>query len=220
MESRKSAVLAFVCALGVAFAGPRASAGENDIRAPIDLWPTPGGTFALGWRLETQWIRFEGPVSGLQIGLGFLEEHPFRGVQISLLNHMEGTGLQIGVLNSSGAITGIQAGLFNLCTDRTSGLQIGAVNSGHRMEGFQIGVVNLSRILQGGQIGAVNYANEMSGFQVGVVNLARNSCFGVQIGLVNWTDSEKEDFGAMQLGGANIASQNEIACVPLCRISF
>lgn len=220
MESRKTAVPAFVFALATAFVTPDVFAGENGIPAPIDLWPTSGGTIALGWALETPWAWYENPVAGIEIGFGFVEAHPFRGVQISLLNHMEGSGLQIGVLNSSPSITGVQAGLFNLCTDRMVGLQVGAINNGLRVDGFQIGLVNLSRVLQGGQIGAVNYANEMSGFQVGLVNLARNSCFGVQIGLINWSDADEGDFGALEAGVANITPKMELACLPLCRILF
>ncbi len=185
-----------------------------DLNAPLDFWPTERGTLALGWRLGGR------PVSGLEVGLLFSEPESFAGIQLSLINHMAGSGFQAGFVNGATELSGLQMSLFNLTENEMKGAQIGLFNDGYYMDGIQFGVINISRVLRGLQIGIANYANEMSGLQIGVVNFARSSCFGIQFGLINLNEADDCDTGALQVGAANCMSQSEIAVFPILRISF
>lgn len=208
--TRNLAKAIFLFAVLLSEAGARAA----DLNAPLDLWPTEGGTLALGWRAGDR------PVSGFEVGLLFSEPCSFAGIQLSLLNYMSGSGFQAGLVNTSKELAGLQMGLYNLTENEMRGTQMGLVNDGYYMDGVQVGALNISRVLRGLQIGVANYANEMSGLQIGVVNVARSSCFGIQVGLINLNEADDCDMGALQVGVANCLSRSEIAVFPILRLSF
>ena len=126
-------------------------------------------------------------------------------VQIALFNahDKEGYVLQLGIMNFSDTVKGIQCcGIFNTA-DSISGVQIGLVNRttsplkdydpkiramardpGSSMTGMQLGMVNLADSMTGVQFGMVNRSIAVRGLQVGIVNIA-NQLHGIQIGVLN-----------------------------------
>lgn len=121
-----------------------------------------------------------GQVKGLQIG----------GLHNTVLNRME--GLQIAGINNivKKRFTGIQiAGIYNHVNDSMTGLQLAGISNfaRKRTTGLQIaGIANISiREMKGVQVGGVfNYARKLKGVQVGLINISDTSD-GYSIGLIN-----------------------------------
>ena len=59
---------------------------------------------------------------------------------LHFLKH-KGMGVQTGLLNRAGELTGLQVGLYN-AADHGTGLQIGIVNVARSLNGVQIGLSN------------------------------------------------------------------------------
>ena len=57
----------------------------------------------------------------------------------------------------SGYFVGLQTALYNKVKQDTAGMQIGLLNSGGAVMGMQIGLVNLAKSLQGVQLGLLNF---------------------------------------------------------------
>jgi hypothetical protein len=96
-----------------------------------------------------------------------------RGVQIAGLGNVASisVGSQIGLMNGSCELRGLQIGAYN-------GLE-GNVNKPSRGTGLQLGVVNISSgHFNGVQIGLYNFARTLTGVQIGLVNrIMKNSIF-------------------------------------------
>ena len=84
-------------------------------------------------------------VSGLDIGLvNHITGSPSVGLQWSL----------VGIVD--GDFTGLQAGMVNLTKQKSEGLQWGLYNSGGHVSGVQVGIVNVTDTMYGLQIGLIN----------------------------------------------------------------
>jgi hypothetical protein len=70
------------------------------------------------------------------------------------------SGFQVGLFNLCGESRGFQVGLLNSTDSIGSGLQVGIVNSTLEMTGVQIGLVNYTDFMIGFQIGIVNIIRE------------------------------------------------------------
>ena len=106
-----------------------------------------------------------------------------------LYNHVVGrtNGLQIGIINRSNELWGIQAGtffgigLFNDVRGRTIGAQVAVINRSKELYGIQAGPIfgaGLFNDVEGKAIGLqvnlVNRCDELKGLQVGLWNVNRN----------------------------------------------
>jgi hypothetical protein len=71
-----------------------------------------------------------GTSKGVQFGLVSITEANFIGWQSNGVNITKGSfeGLQWGIVNSAGTVSGVQIGLVNYAANMTRGLQIGLVN--------------------------------------------------------------------------------------------
>lgn len=148
-----------------------------------------------------------GTFRGVQVNAFNLVEGSFRGVQISPLANVvaikkgcgvqlggllnwyldDGAGVQFGLLNFSGAFTGVQFGFVNWDSRISTGLMLGAVNiSDSDFEGCEFGLLNTCYgNLRGSQIGLFNFSFARSeGLQLGLFNAAEDHT-GIQIGLLN-----------------------------------
>ncbi|NLG13506.1 MAG: hypothetical protein GX561_04790 [Lentisphaerae bacterium] len=75
--------------------------------------------------------------------------------------HERFSGFQVGLLNLSGESRGLQIGVLMNSTDEVgSGLQIGIINSTTEMNGVQIGLINYTHFMIGFQVGLVNIIRE------------------------------------------------------------
>ncbi|HLD79048.1 MAG TPA: hypothetical protein VJA18_00640 [Candidatus Nanoarchaeia archaeon] len=142
---------------------------------------------------------------GLQAGIISLVGQNFSGAQIGVLNGVDSGavyGLQVGVVNAAD-ISGAQVGVLNITT-QIYGLQIGGANLSLKFDkdpgsvrGAQVGVWNYARDLDGGQAGLFNYVKEeINGLQLGALNIAGDDFNGVQIGLICYA----KDGNYLQLG--------------------
>ncbi len=145
-----------------------------------------GGVFNLN-RTDVRYLQAAGVfnvVGGSFLGL------QAAGVHNNVLKNL--TGLQVaGVSNyAKGKLTGAQvAGVYNHTSDSVNGLQIAGVANYSRKKnnGVQIaGLGNFSnREIKGIQIaGVFNYAKRMKGVQIGLINVS-DSIDGLGIGLIN-----------------------------------
>jgi len=90
-------------------------------------------------------------------------------------------GMQFGVVNvSAQRMTGAQFGMVNHTT-KGSGLQLGVVNSSASFKGAQIGVVNTNWQGSGFMFGVVNVARRLDGAAIGVLNFIGNGYHAVEI---------------------------------------
>ena len=102
-------------------------------------------------------------VTGFDLGLIGRSQY-FNGLQLNLFRNDvkdELAGWQIGIYNSAGQgnSLGLQTGLWNEC---------GSIS------GIQVGLVNLADYAKGFQIGLINRAEDLSGYQIGLVNIIRS----------------------------------------------
>ncbi len=121
-----------------------------------------------------------GHVKGLQLG----------GLSNTVLGAAD--GFQVGGINNlvNRNFTGMQVGgVYNHVSGRMSGFQVGGVSNfaKEKVSGVQVaGVANISnRDMSGVQIGGVfNYAKRLKGVQIGLINVSDTSD-GYSIGLIN-----------------------------------
>ncbi|MEI6945786.1 STN and carboxypeptidase regulatory-like domain-containing protein [Paraflavisolibacter sp. H34] len=122
-----------------------------------------------------------GGVNGLQVGgLNNTVLGGFNGVQIGGISNLAGrslNGLQVGgVYNHvSRNVNGFQlAGVANFARDEARGLQVaGVANIANReMDGLQMsGVFNYAKRLKGVQIGLINLSDSSDGYSIGLINV-------------------------------------------------
>lgn len=122
-----------------------------------------------------------GSVTGLQIGgLHNTSLKNVKGLQAAgINNYVKGNfaGLQIaGVANiNSGTMNGFQAaGVFNYQNRNSNAIQIGGVANigGGEVKGLQVGgVFNYAKKLRGVQIGLINISDTSDGYSIGLVNV-------------------------------------------------
>jgi len=122
-----------------------------------------------------------GSVKGLQIGgVNNTVLHSASGLQIGGVSNIVSrgfTGFQLsGVYNHVGnSVTGFQlAGVGNFAKEKVAGAQVaGVVNiSAKEMDGVQIsGVFNYAKKLKGVQIGLINISDSSDGYSIGLINI-------------------------------------------------
>lgn len=155
---------------------------------------------------------YSGGVNGFELGGLFnIDKKDAEYVQIAGLFNMVGghmTGLQIGGISNTvlDSVRGVQiGGISNFTKDKFSGAQIGGIYNhvGATMDGAQIagianftnhktrgaqvaGIANISsREVSGAQIaGIFNYTHHLKGVQIGLINVSDTS-EGYSIGLIN-----------------------------------
>lgn len=85
------------------------------------------------------------------------------GLAMSVIFNTAGTGTIFG-----------QLGLVNICQEGNLALQLGLINTSGSMRGIQMGLVNVAdKNMTGLQIGLVNVAGRFGGVQLGLVNTSR-----------------------------------------------
>ena len=94
-------------------------------------------------RFVGQWVGKARRMNAVQVNLGNLVEAEFAGIEA-------------GLYNRTGSLTGLQAGLFNDVAHDVNGFQFGLFNSADDVNGFQVGFLNRTVSLRGIQIGLVN----------------------------------------------------------------
>ncbi len=97
--------------------------------------------------IEVSLFAWETDVGGLQVGAYNQVARRFGGLQLScfanlVIGPMDGVQLG-GVLDTAGAVRGVQVGGFNLA-ETTEGVQIGVVNVARTLRGVQLGLVNIA----------------------------------------------------------------------------
>ncbi|THU39874.1 hypothetical protein FAM09_08230 [Niastella caeni] len=137
-----------------------------------------------------------GNVEGLQAsGFSNFVKGNVTGVQLSSIhNHVSGslTGIQASNFSNfiKGKLIGLQlSNIHNVCYDSVFGMQAASiVNFAHKkVSGVQLaGVINFAnREMSGVQIGSIfNYAKKLRGVQIGLINVSDTSA-GYSIGLIN-----------------------------------
>ena len=103
-------------------------------------------------------------VTGLDLGIIGHSEY-YNGIQINLWRNDvkdQLAGWQIGCYNSAGH-------------GETVGLQTGLWNEVGSLSGFQVGLVNLADYANGFQVGLINRAEDLHGYQLGLINIIRSS---------------------------------------------
>lgn len=126
---------------------------------------------------------------GLGVGGVNIARERFYGVQAGLVNwnacrgrswSSRSMGAQVGLLNCSHTLCGLQSGPVNVVRSDIVGLQTGLLNIANDIDGVQAGYyaifganVALGSV-RGCQVGLVNYAERMEGgLQVGLINICR-----------------------------------------------
>jgi len=118
----------------------------------------------VGLRITIPYSTKQESVTGIDLGLWGRAQY-FEGLQLNLLRNDvkdRGTGVQFGVYNSIG-----QADML--------GIQVGVWNEAGFISGVQAGIVNLAGDISGVQIGLLNRCEEMYGFQIGIINIIRDA---------------------------------------------
>ena len=143
-------------------------------------------------------------VRAVEVGGMFnLVQTDVHGVQASGLGNLVGRqvdGVQLaGLFNIDGGdVRGVQAGgLFNVNLKEARGVQLGGlfnITGGEQPQTLQVGgLLNIAgRSINGAQLaGLINYTHhDVRGWQIaGIINRARRITGGLQIGLINITDS-------------------------------
>lgn len=149
-----------------------------------------GGVFATAFH-EYKGIQAAGIVNFTRYSL--------TGAQFGLINYSgPATGMQAGLLNLQ--VDGC-SGPF---------LQVGGLNSTEALRGIQIGISNSHRTNSvaentwAAQFGIHNYARDVRGFQFGVVNRAER-LIGIQIGVVNIVSAKYRKIGVPFMPVVNVS---------------
>ena len=152
-------------------------------------WPAYGGIGRV-FGAEISWgMAGTSTIKGLQVSWTYCQNHEMNGIQASFLvclNFVQFKGLQASCLYSqAGDFYGIQASTVNLSKNAT-GLQAAlGVNVTDSVSGFQAAPVNVvSGPMNGMQCGVYSQVKECNGVQLGVVNVSESK--GLQFGLVNY----------------------------------
>jgi len=123
------------------------------------------------------------PVAGVQLGVVNLSLG-LHGVQLGAANIGDVVGVQLGVTNMGGAV-GLRVGVLHL--GATRGWELGVINIDDEIVGVRTGVLNLVRRtgnVRGLDLGFFNHAGRVTGVQVGVFNYCEE-IRGFQLGLFN-----------------------------------
>jgi hypothetical protein len=100
-------------------------------------------------------------------------------------------GMQIGLYNNIDFGNGVQISLYNSAEDLMQGVQLGFVNISANVEGIQIGISNnliFSRSFleynkyRSFQIGLFNYSEKLNGIQIGLINWTDKNWMPI----INW----------------------------------
>jgi len=117
------------------------------------------------------------------------------GVRLNLVsgNNAKVWGIDAGLVNITGAFSGLQIGLLNGFVDwldptykisnaTSYGLQLGGADTVDNMTGGQVGLTTHAGIMNGVQVGVINVGLDMAGIQVGGVGNYSRNMTGIQIG--------------------------------------
>lgn len=156
----------------LALAGARVSAAEQ-------AEPTAVTPFMLGVISPMQEPSADWDVHGLRINLIYGSCQSIYGLDVGLVNQVEGRmkALQIGGIANhvEGVAMGLQLGLVNCSRTSINGLQIGVVNDTKRASIAQLGVFNSAEHVDGLQLGLINVTYTMIGVQLGLVNVIQDN---------------------------------------------
>ncbi|MDP3178203.1 MAG: CsgG/HfaB family protein [Spirochaetaceae bacterium] len=166
--------------LGVARAGEAAVAAFESAAAGV---PAPAfSPLQISIFAPLQMVPEKTPIYGLRVGLGYARNQSIIGIDIGLVNRVDGEawGIQTALVNLAGGTLGIQSGLVGIAdvarifqanaifngADTALGLQVGLVNVAEKCIGLQVGLVNVAGILKGVQLGLANVVRygEWAGF--------------------------------------------------------
>ena len=140
-------------------------------RKQVSTWPAffafcewPETPDLVGLRLTLPFSTKQESVTGFDIGFWGRCKY-FEGLQLNVLRNDvkdQLTGFQVGLYNSAAQadMLGLQVGLWNECGGLT---------------GAQVGLVNTVGAMSGVQVGIINRAEELYGFQIGIVNIIRDA---------------------------------------------
>ncbi len=160
-----------------------------------------------------------GSVEGVQVSAFYnATGQQMRGLQAAIIQNVavhEAKGLQLALMSNFiiGDGRGVQlAGLTNIAGSRFRGIQWCA---GVNMVSESVKVLQISGIsnicadtLRGMQLSLGNYAHNLRGVQLGLLNLCIKGEKGLQIGIVNRSDS-----GGTKIGLVNINSRTRMSAL-------
>ncbi len=144
----------------------------------MDLGPATGLQLAL--IAPVQIFPDSYAVSGLRLNLIYGRNRALRGLDLGFFNEVaEGVeGLQLGLGNLAGNLSGLQIGFYNDAATSESGCcQIGAINClrSDDAQGAMFGLFNMAQGMRGFQFGLINLATTLDGCQLGVINIISQS---------------------------------------------
>jgi len=141
---------------GFQFSGALNYVGTNVFGAQFSLGVNNVSNYLMGFQFGGLFNYVGGFTMGTQISIiGNYSKKSMSGVQLSLLlNSTQGSysGIQIGGYNHAGMIFPTKGPMAN----KNTGLQIGVINSSGDMGGWQVGLINIGNRVAGTQIGLVN----------------------------------------------------------------
>jgi hypothetical protein len=146
--------------------------------AGLDIGPATGLQLALVTPVQIFAESFA--VSGLRINLVFGRNRALRGLDLGTVNEITERveGVQLGVSNLAGDLTGLQFGFFNSAATAEAGCcQLGLINllRGEDSQGTMLGMFNLAEGMRGFQFGLINICDTLDGCQLGVINIISQS---------------------------------------------
>ncbi len=147
--------------------------------AGLDIGPATGLQLSLVTPVQIFAESFA--VSGLRINLIFGRNRALRGLDLGTVNEITERveGMQLGVSNLAGDVTGLQFGFFNSATTSEAGCcQLGTINilGGEDSQGVMLGLLfNKADNLRGFQFGLINICNTLDGCQLGLINIITQS---------------------------------------------
>lgn len=122
---------------------------------------------------------------------------PINGLALQIWGENPQHALALGIVNgSTGDSAGFSLALVLNYAENYKGVQWAPINQVRvDMVGWQGGFINYTGgYLQGVQTGFLNYAGRLRGLQLGLINLADTASSGVQIGLINVINQNKNWF--------------------------
>ena len=111
-------------------------------------------------------------VAGLRLSILYGKCNVLKGLDIGLVNESDYLqGIQIGIVNADGDVAGLRVSALYGDANVMKGLDIGLFNACNALQGWQIGLFNTAKLMKGLQLGVVNHAEQAIGVQIGLVNI-------------------------------------------------
>ncbi len=155
--------------------------------------------------------------SGAMLGLVNVAGGDTDGIQLGLYNSAGRIRpLQIGGMNHTRSLVGVQLGLLNRSETKAFGLQCCGFNTvDARLSGVQLGIYNRAEQAFA-QLGLLNSSDHNPVIQLGGLNLSDKNSEGVQFGLFNYTSGR----ATLQIGLLNFALKNFLPFFPIININL